>query len=493
MKSRRRHAALGENVDPSPFDYTLLSHLYVHSDGTDVIDFGGFTSGKESRGRVNSFLKNRSFAPGTYQAVVPESRGSYLHLRVNDNDDKSTCPDTASTYAPYPPSNIPSSCAGGAGTAVGGREEASNLVRIEDSTEHWWFMCQRDEESAPYVRQFRHAEELAGYLDTHNLHLPTGELSDDSNDDDDDGAVTAKGSETGGVATQVVQGSGDGANCYNRSDASHAASAAAVNTVSRCGPRLPLAKWLDVQVDRTQPDSAERVAALLDMLPISQETRASCLYLSMVDSIDINSAATGEGSDLTSGYVFLNLMCTPVVEYDEEADATSAAHAERKMRGFSHPFGGTYAKSTSAAQKDPKRKGKAAAPSPSRSAVRGNHATTRSVMEMVFEAVRTGAPRSSVPEAVPVGIIIFADWIFTIHDKPFAEMDDLLRMVQLHCTPPELMTTQLQNNVLLSPSMRRRFTAPFVLSVFLQIVVATTSTALHSPRSWMSSATMFSR
>lgn len=461
MKARRRHAALGEMVDPSPFDYTLLSHLYVHSDGTDVIDFGGFKPGKESRGRVGSFLKNRSFAPGDSRAVAPEKKGSYLHLQVNDNRSNeehdgadSSLPDAASTHPPYPASKAPSSVA----PQPGG--DASHLVRVEDSAEHWWLMCQSDESSAPYARQFRHAGDLARYLTAHDMHLPTGELSEE-----EEKAVAASvraQQAAAAAAARRQETSAPGLRINTHVDGSRAATAAAASAEAEAlaafASPLPLAKWLDIQIDRTQPKSAERVAELLDMLPISQETKDSCLYLSMMDLIDVNAVAPGETSDTTSGYVFLNLMCTPVV--DPETQEASLAPQDSKKSGFLHSLGGADEKATQSA----KTKRKAATQ-------RGRQAATRSVMEMLFEAVRTGAPRSSVPEAVPVGVIVFADWMVTIHDKPFAEMDDLLRMVQLHCAPPELTAARLQSNVLLAPSMRRRFTAPFILSVLLQIAV----------------------
>ncbi|KAL7694881.1 hypothetical protein N2W54_006346 [Lotmaria passim] len=464
MKARRHHAALGEVVDPSPFDYTLLSHLYVHSDGTDVIDFGGFAPGKESRVRINSFLKNRSFAPDAFHAVTPETRGSYLHLRVNDyeRDDDSTCPNDASTHTPFPPSSTPSSLRNVASAAYAhAQTDASNLVRIEDSTEHWWLMSQRDESSAPFARQFRHAEDLARYLESHNTHLPTGELSDNADDEAENGGKGSREKEHAAAATERAR--------QSRGGALPAAAVAEEKSASVVGPSLPLAKWLDVQIDCSQPNSAERVAGLLDLLPISQETKDSCLYLSMVDSVDVSSAATGEASDATSGYVFLNLMCTPVVDMQEETSASGAGDSVKK-RGFLSQLGGDGHTAGKSGQE--KKKNKVGSKKrPARVSARGAYATTRSVMEMHFEAVRVGAPRSSVPEAVPVGVIVFADWMFTIHSKPFAEMDDLLRMVQLHCAPPELMSARPCSSVLLAPSMRRRFTTPFVLSMFLQIAV----------------------
>ncbi|KPI86752.1 hypothetical protein ABL78_4169 [Leptomonas seymouri] len=459
MKARRRHAALGDVVDPSPFDYTLLSHLYVHSDGTDMIDFGGFAPGKESRGKMSSFLKNRSFAPEAYPPAPPETKGSYLHLRVNENNDNAVDSDVTGTFDAIPASKAPSSHA---------RDDVSNLVRIEDSAEHWWLVCQRDASSAPFARELHNAEELVRYLDAHNMHLPTGELSDTDDNvgyGEDRGTVPADRAHAPlekRVATPIA-----GVGTAHRPDGTPFAAATELERPAYIAQTLPFAKWLDVQVDRTQPNSADRVARLLDLLPISQETRDSCLYLSMVDTIDISSIPAGDPSDTTSGYVFLNLMCTPVID-NRDVSNTSSAAAGKKKKGFLNHLSGAL----STEKEAPKKKSrKGTAGGAAWTAPDAGRATTRSVMEMRFEAVRVGAPRSSVPEPVAVGIIVFADWMFTIHDKPFAEMDDLLRMVQLHCTPSAVAASRLHNNALLAASLHRRFTAPYILSVFLQIAV----------------------
>ncbi|GET93182.1 hypothetical protein, conserved [Leishmania tarentolae] len=433
MKTHRRHATVEEVIHPSPFDYTLLRHLYVHSDGTDVIDFSGLAPSKESESRVNSLL-NRSFAIGM-TGTVPEAVGSYLHLRV-DEDDANTVDGARSTKAPSSPIPAP---------PRGQSPPASNLVRIEDKAEHWWLMCQATEDTAPYARCFNGAGDLLRYLDQHNLHLPTGSswLRDPSSE----------------------AGFSHGGQCqphHHRSNAS----------TGFTKPILPLAKWLDIQIDRTNPRSAERVAELLDHLPISQETKDSCLYLSTVDSIDISSLSTCEISSVMPDYVFLNVMCTPVVEdggncayattTPTESDGkTLLREADRRERGF---WGTDKKKRT--AKSGTSRKGGAAHVSS-----KGTLSNTRSVMEMRFEAARTGAPRSSVPEPVAVAVIVFADWMFTIHEKPFAEMDDMLRMVQLHCAPSEVTTSHLRYTAALSPTMHRRFTTPFAMSTLLQIMV----------------------
>lgn len=461
MKSRRRHAAVDEVVDPSPFDYTLLSHLYVHSDGTDVIDYGGLAPGKESRGRVHSFLKNRSFAPGTATAA-PEAVGSYLHLRV-DEDDASVAAvysepnQTSGTYARVPPAHA--------------SMPASNLVRIEDKAEHWWFMCQSSEDTAPYARLFHESDDLLRYLEQHGMQLPTGDVVEGAALA---GAGSPRGNGGGGMHGAPRQ--------HNNNSVSGSVNQISTNTLGSSDsennnsasttPTLPLAKWLDIQVDGSNPRSADRLAKLLNLLPISPETRDSCLYLSTVDAIDINSMATGEVSDTMSGYVFLNLMCTPVVDKHGQGQGTdhAAAHSKHAESGF---LQGLANGKLSFSHKDKHKRAKAkhgAAAAPRLTRHSGQTAT-RSVMEMRFEAVRTGAPRSSVPEHVAVAVIVFADWVVTIHEKPFAEMDDMLRMLQLHCAPPEVTSAHLGHNVLLSPTMRRRFTAPFAMSVLLQIVV----------------------
>ncbi|CAC9549380.1 protein of unknown function - conserved [Leishmania donovani] len=434
MKTHRRHATVEEVIDPSPFDYTLLSHLYVHSDGTDVIDFSGLAPGKESRCRVNSFLKNRSFAPGMTEAE-PEAVGSYLHLRIEEND-RSTVDDSECCKIPGAHTSAP---------PRGGSAPASNLVRIEDSAEHWWFMCQAAEDTAPYARLFHGAGDLLSYLEQHNLQLPTGRswMSDPSTD---------AGLPHGGQP-QPHQ---------------HSSNSVTGGTTSI----LPLTKWLDIQIDRSNPRSAERVAQLLNRLPISQETKDSCLYLSTVDSIDISLLATSDVSSTMSDYVFLNLMCTPVVENDVNcAGATTATTASDEKRFLHGLGGGNFGFSSTDKKKRTAKSGKTQKRSAAHVSSQGTLSATRSVMEMRFEAVRMGAPRSSVPEPVAVAVIVFADWMFTIHEKPFAEMDDMLRMVQLHCAPSEVTTSHLRYAAALSPTMQRRFTAPFAMSVLLQIVV----------------------
>ncbi|CAJ1012594.1 hypothetical protein Q4I28_007907 [Leishmania naiffi] len=438
MKSRRFQANPDEAVDPLPFDYTLLSHLYVHSDGTDVIDLSGLAVGKESHCRVHSLLKNRSFAPGVMEAE-PEAVGSYLHLRV-DEDGGSTL-DGSGHYkihgARRP--DLPR----------GVSAPASNLVRIEDRAEHWWFVCQAAEDTALYARLFNGTEDLLRYLKQHKLHLPTG-LNSES-----------------GTANEA----------WAPPKPHHDSSNSVSDTTE---PVLPLAKWLDIQVDRSNPLSVKRVTQLLNHLPISQETRESCLYLSTVDSIDINSQNTGSVSDNMSGYVFLNLLCTPVVENGGRRATTSAATTSREagntgstsnQKGFLHGLCGfkfdflrTGKRRTTKRLTIPRRAAARVSP-------HGILPTTRSVMEMRFEAARINAPRSSVPDPVAVAVIVFADWMITIHEKPFAEMDDMLRMLQLHCSPPEVTTSHLGYTARLSSCMRRRFTAPFAMSMLLQIVV----------------------
>ncbi|KAG5463946.1 hypothetical protein LSCM1_00120 [Leishmania martiniquensis] len=442
MKAHRRHAAVDEVIDPLPFDYTLLSHLYVHSDGTDVIDFSGLAPGKESRCRVNFFLKNRSFAPGM-AVTEPEAVGSYLHLRV-DEDEGGAADSFEVCRSPDEHMAVPPRCTSA---------PPSNLVRIEDKAEHWWLMCQAAEDAAPFARLFKGAGDLFRYLELHKLQLPIGLA-------------------TGNDATAGAR--------FPRSPAPQSNPFSNSNASDSSGPVLPLAKWLDIQVDRSNPHSAERVAELLNHLPISQETKDSCLYLSTVDSIDINSLPTGKVADAMPEYVFLNLMCTPVVDgglrRERSATATNAPRAAaaapssekttllHRLRGMNSRLSGTEKKK---AQGESTKKKRFSAHASSH----GILSATPSVMEMRFEAARTNAPRSSVPEHVAVAVIVFQDWIFTIHEKPFAEMDDMLRMVQLHCAPPEVATSQLGSTALLCPTMRRRFTAPFAMSVLLQIVV----------------------
>ncbi|KAG5489991.1 hypothetical protein JKF63_00110 [Porcisia hertigi] len=446
MKSRRCHAAADEVVDPSPFDYTLLSHLYVHSDGTDVIDFGGLPPGKERQGRVDAFLKNRSFTPGTTRRE-PEAVGSYLHLCVGENegaavDDTEGCT-VPSEQTSKPPCRMPA--------------PVSNLVRIEDKAEHWWFFCQATEDSLPYARLLRGTDDFLRHLRAHKMELPRG-------------LVAGSNPET------AAEKLGEAQSHSRHRDTDNLNPTAA----------LPLTKWLDIQVDRSNPASAKRVAELLALLPISQETKDHCLHLPTVDMIDVNSVTAAEDLHPASEYIFLNLMCTPVSDHDvSRSGVMNTTPATSKTTTPAPKASATRAKSkksfwqllkcenTDPSTRD-RTKAKPVKLSRRTSAEHsspGTYLRHRGVMEMRFDAARVGAPRTAVPEPVAVAVIVFKDWIFTIHEKPFAEMDDLLRMVQLHCSPPEVPTGALCHKALLHPTMQRRFTSTFAMSALLQIVV----------------------
>lgn len=406
MRFRRRHATVDEVVDPSPFDYTLLSHLYVHADGTDVIDMAGLQPNRANRNRVASFLKNRSFAPGKVPKA-PEETGSYLHLQVPEDDGALHV--TSFAAVPGEPHEK-------------ARHRVSNLVRIEDEQDHIWLMAQTNEEIAPYARLFSTPSQLLSYLKDHHLSLPTATISP---------------SEINNTSLPI-----------NRP---------VENTGHSNKPLLPLAKWVDIQVRSDGPASSQLLTELLNLLPIAQETKDNCLFLSPFDAIETDYVDNTD--DPSCSYLFVNLMCTPVVVPPSDPQSTLSAHSNffspmhsspPVHASFLHPKGGR---------------------APTTAPHRCDYCKTKSVMEMRFEAVRNGISRSSVPEPVPVAVILFSDWVFTIHSKPFAEMDDLLRMLMLHCGPQSVNPEKLHSNMLLAPSMRRRFTTPLILDIFLQIAV----------------------
>lgn len=139
---------------------------------------------------------------------------------------------------------------------------------------------------------------------------------------------------------------------------------------------------------------------MLSRFPVSQDTIDRCLFLALHDYID-----TDHLSSDNSSYLFFLFTCTPINTNDT---TTQSPFAPTKAAN--------YASNTSTAS--------------------DSYYEAKSVMQMRFEAVRDGLPRRSVPDPVPVAVIVFADWVITIHDKPFAEMDDLFRIIKFRCSPP---------------------------------------------------------
>ncbi|EAN77969.1 uncharacterized protein TEOVI_000319000 [Trypanosoma equiperdum] len=144
------------------------------------------------------------------------------------------------------------------------------------------------------------------------------------------------------------------------------------------------------------------VTDILSHFPVSADTVEHCCYPDDMDRVIAHS---------TLGYFFFNLMCTPIALGE---------------------------------------------------VARGRH-QVKSVIQQRLEAAMSAGPRSSTPSAVAVSVIVFFDWVVTVHEEPFHEFDDLLRFILINCGN----RAPASNNRRLMQVM----TAPFIFASFFQIVV----------------------
>lgn len=404
MKTRRCRRDYQDCPDPAPFDYTLMSHLYVHNDGSDVIDFGGFATHMESRRQVETFLGNKSFAalPGGSRPDARRTRrgqnavsntsvagNTYIHLQVDEDDGHQQRPQQP--VAPL--------------------KHTSQLANVGDASERIWLFLQVDEDTAPFARHFANSAALFDYLARRNLKLPSAK---------------SWGGRTG-----------------------------------RCGARrgseLPLTRWIDIQTGALDSDAAQtRLRELLSKFPLHSSTIEDCLFMSAVDRVETEFLSLDKENE---GYLFFTLACTPLDAEAEDAGADGGGNAI-----LTDPFGND---ATGASPVDDN------APlfnNNSKKALRRGATLNenKTVMSLRFEAVGKGMPRSSVPEPVPVAVIAFTEYIITIHEQPFAELDDVLRMIQLYCFRKETdnNTLSIHGNI-----DKQRFTTSFVFTTLFQVAV----------------------
>eukprot|EP00796_Vickermania_ingenoplastis_P004914 gene4914-3526_t len=192
----------------------------------------------------------------------------------------------------------------------------------------------------------------------------------------------------------------------------------------------PITRWIDIQ---TRGDVGV-VQEILARFPMDAETEDQCLYLLGQDRI--NTARTALGSD--RAYMLINLMCTPVVT----SQTMNLCHSAQAGPATLDTVSSQHVSSDALC--------------------RG-----KSVMEMRFNAMRNNISRRAVPDPVPVAVLAYPGWVITIHDAPFAEMDDLLRMLQVYCSHGEegFHTTSL--NLM----THQRFTTALFVVSFLRIAV----------------------
>nr|CCC93703.1 unnamed protein product [Trypanosoma congolense IL3000] len=143
------------------------------------------------------------------------------------------------------------------------------------------------------------------------------------------------------------------------------------------------------------------ITDILSHFPISTDTVDHCCYPDDVDRIVAHSAL---------GYFYFNLMCTPIT-----------ANCNRRS------------------------------------------IQPKSVIQHRLEAVMSDLPMPSFPASVAVSVILFPDWIVTVHEKPFHELDDLLRFILINCAN----ISPIAHNQRVMQVM----TAPFIFASLFQIVV----------------------
>ncbi|KEG14987.1 hypothetical protein DQ04_00231130 [Trypanosoma grayi] len=151
-----------------------------------------------------------------------------------------------------------------------------------------------------------------------------------------------------------------------------------------------------------QTTNKDLIADILARFPVAQDTIDHCRY---IDGMDRLIAYSG------LGYFFFNLACTPSLP---DADT------------------------------------------------RGRY-QTKSVMQSRVEAAMADQPRSSTAAAVPVAVIVFPDWIITVHEKPFHELGDLLKFLHINCCDHGSSTAEQRPMQVM--------TSPFIFSSLFQIVV----------------------
>ncbi|CAD2214210.1 hypothetical protein AGDE_03815 [Angomonas deanei] len=191
---------------------------------------------------------------------------------------------------------------------------------------------------------------------------------------------------------------------------------------------LPTTTWIDIQRG-LERDSGDVIKTILSKFPVSQDVVDNCLYIAGQDRVDTSYMLNTDGSP---EYLFLNVSCTPLEEEPQPQTGD--------------PF----------------------AP---RAPLIHNINTTKSIMEMRFDAVFKEDHTLSA-EPVVLAVIAFRNWIITVHEEPFAEMDDLLRMIQMRCFPEQFNGKRLWHPAEPSPGAPKgRFTSPFVLTSLFQISV----------------------
>lgn len=207
----------------------------------------------------------------------------------------------------------------------------------------------------------------------------------------------------------------------------------------------PQTKWIDIQTS----GNTSLLQTILARFRVDPDTEDRCLYLVGQDYIDTKYSTFG-GRHSGAGYYFLSLVCTPVVTAETMTMWDTAGAPSSAASSFPPPPSSSFSSGQHGVSPDTICRGK-------------------SVMEMRFNALRDNASsRRAVPAPVPVAVIAFRDWIITVHNGPFAEMDDLLRMLQLYCGP---VAEPIRHFMYWNVVSCQRFTTPLFVGSLVRIAV----------------------
>nr|CCC51508.1 conserved hypothetical protein, fragment [Trypanosoma vivax Y486] len=152
-----------------------------------------------------------------------------------------------------------------------------------------------------------------------------------------------------------------------------------------------------------QTSNRSLIIDVLSYFPVTQDTVEQCCYSDDMDRIVAHP---------NLGYFFFNLVCTPV-GHDNEMDGPRAA---------------------------------------------------KSVSQRRLEAAMNTQSSAFSSMSTSVSVIVFPNWIITVHEEPFHELDDLLRFIHMNCVSQSVTCNG-------RPRPVQRMTTPFIFSSLLQIVV----------------------
>lgn len=463
-------------ADPLPFDYSLLNFLYVHKDGNIEIDFAGDA---DFRRTMNAELISTPRSDkSTTEDVVADNAPTSLSFKEHwmgtqmpgSNDARHV-----SHGRQDDTSRLNNSMSGGPV-----RRNISHLVGSTDYKGHLWIITQPDENHAPYAHMFHTPAALFRYIEDNGLPLPSKQHS----------SLTATSPSSPVTRTDyniqntaIVEGNAKQSSVTGDNDNDKSINKVFYSSSTQHA-HMPLTNWIDIQTDAHDASSGALIREVLGKFPLRQSTIDRCVCMGMQDSIDTDNLSNDYRS-----YIFINLMCTPLENsvHAQENDAARSCIGKRKSDGRKMknepvdrhggaPFGEAVAENSMASKVNPFIAKTGEGNMDGEAVRRSTHyGQVRSVMQMRFDAARARVPRSAVPEPVPVCVLIFSDWVITIHEKPFAELRNLFNVIKFHCSPDGASSAWRRRCFLPMPSaftnVKNRFTSSFLFVCLFQIAV----------------------